>query len=385
MARAADFDGTANEIEVVSSESLKGKRKTSILGKKARLWLLTINNPQDHNISLVQDAILERLKDDIADKRVTYVACIMEQSLTTDDNGNHTPHGHLALYYPSQTLGGHINKLFPMAALQDCKANILSVRQYLLKDPIGKWYQTNPEKFAEKLPASEANFWEWGICPDGTKKSSSNQTSKTLSEDIMQAIHDGKSDAEILTQYPTIWNRSAELRKLRFQIMSQKYRAIYREINCIYIEAHLPAKEIYNLFAHTSDTYVISDYSHPWDSYCAEKTIVMTDYTGQFPWHDFKRYLSGNYCTLPARFSDAVACYTNIIIISSLRFEAVYKLGKSYSLVESTSLFTHFRRYCDVNDLGTDYVFNSSLGKWERLYLLPPYKEPKEADNDKSV
>lgn len=34
MARAADFDGTANEIEVVSSESLKGKRKTSILGKR---------------------------------------------------------------------------------------------------------------------------------------------------------------------------------------------------------------------------------------------------------------------------------------------------------------------------------------------------------------
>lgn len=95
MAKAADFDGTANEIEIVSSESLKGKRRTSILGKKARLWLLTINNPQDHNISLVQDAILERLKDDIADKRVTYVACIMEQSLTTDDNGNHTPHGHL--------------------------------------------------------------------------------------------------------------------------------------------------------------------------------------------------------------------------------------------------------------------------------------------------
>ena len=83
MAKAADFDGTANEIEIVSSESLKGKRRTSILGKKARLWLLTINNPQDHNISLVQDAILERLKDDIADKRVTYVACIMEQSLTT--------------------------------------------------------------------------------------------------------------------------------------------------------------------------------------------------------------------------------------------------------------------------------------------------------------
>ena len=31
MAKAADFDGTANEIEIVSSESLKGKRRTSIV------------------------------------------------------------------------------------------------------------------------------------------------------------------------------------------------------------------------------------------------------------------------------------------------------------------------------------------------------------------
>ena len=45
MAKAADFDGKANETEVVTSESVKGKRKTSILGTKARLWLITINNP----------------------------------------------------------------------------------------------------------------------------------------------------------------------------------------------------------------------------------------------------------------------------------------------------------------------------------------------------
>ena len=48
MAKAADFDGKANETEVVTSESVKGKRKTSILGMKARLWLITINNPQNH-------------------------------------------------------------------------------------------------------------------------------------------------------------------------------------------------------------------------------------------------------------------------------------------------------------------------------------------------
>lgn len=85
MAKAADFDGKANETEVVTSESVKGKRKTSILGTKARLWLITINNPQNHGISLEQAEILERFKEDIKTGRVTYVASVMEQSLTVDE------------------------------------------------------------------------------------------------------------------------------------------------------------------------------------------------------------------------------------------------------------------------------------------------------------
>lgn len=43
MARARDFNGSANETVVVSPKDVKGKVKDSILGKKARLWLLTIH------------------------------------------------------------------------------------------------------------------------------------------------------------------------------------------------------------------------------------------------------------------------------------------------------------------------------------------------------
>ena len=116
MARARDFNGSANETVVVSPKDVKGKVKDSILGKKARLWLLTINNPQNHGISLEQQEILEQLKEDIASGAVTYVSSVMEQSLTTDENGKHTPHGHIAVYYPPQTHGGHLQKIFPMQA-----------------------------------------------------------------------------------------------------------------------------------------------------------------------------------------------------------------------------------------------------------------------------
>lgn len=187
MAKAADFNGDANETDVIPPEKCRGKGRPSILSEKAYLWLLTINNPQDHGISLDQKDILERLKDDIAAGKIVYMIARMEQSLTVDENGKHTPHGHIAIRFGTQTRGGTVHKKFPMAALQNCNADTFSVRQYILKDPTGKWYKTHPEKIGERLPDSEANCWEWGQIP-GSRKSKDNQSSKTLSEDIMKAM-----------------------------------------------------------------------------------------------------------------------------------------------------------------------------------------------------
>ena len=85
MAKAADFNGDANETDVIPPEKCRGKGRPSILSEKAYLWLLTINNPQDHGISLDQKDILERLKDDIAAGKIVYMIARMEQSLTVDE------------------------------------------------------------------------------------------------------------------------------------------------------------------------------------------------------------------------------------------------------------------------------------------------------------
>lgn len=381
MARAADFDGSANETEVITSENLKGKKKFSILGQKGRVWLLTINNPQNHGISLDLNTVLAIFKDDIDAGRVTYISGIMEQSLTVDDYDRHTPHGHLLTYWPNQVYGGHLNKLLPHAALENCNADTASVRQYILKDTNGSWFKKYPEKLGEKLPESEANFWEWGALPTGRKKSSGSKGSAPISETIMQAILAEKSDSEIITAFPSAMNRYSELRKVRFALMSQQYRSVYRDMTCIYIEANFPPKEIYDLFPHTSDVYVVSDYTHPWDSYSTEKTLVLTNYLGQFSWYDVQRYLNGGYCTLPARFADSVACYNTVIIISPLSFSNMCKYSKEYNPALLASYFTHLRRYLDLNDTGTDYARNPTSGTWERRYLLPPHNEPKKETN----
>ena len=98
------------------------------------------------------------------------------------------------------------------------------------------------------------------------------------------------------------------------------------------------------------------------------------DFRGQFPWPELRRLLSGNYCTLPARFSDAVACYTTLIIVSPLSLHS-YEGIKTYKGNSLESYLTHLRIYTDLDDLGTDYIRNPNTGRWHKQYLLPPYIE----------
>ena len=51
MAKAADFDGKANETEVVTSESVKGKRKTSILDESASVVDYNQQSTESWNLS----------------------------------------------------------------------------------------------------------------------------------------------------------------------------------------------------------------------------------------------------------------------------------------------------------------------------------------------
>lgn len=368
MARAADFDGRANETEVVDRKSGRG---VNILAKKARVWLLTQNNPEKYGVDMSRDGITALLKKEIDAGRITYMTGIREQSLTVNEHGRHIPHGHILLYWPNQATGGQIQKIFPHAALQLCKANVESVLKYITKDPSGEWYKHHPEKLGEKLPESEAGFWEWGDMPTGKKSAGDDEKKADANAEIIAAISAEKSDSEILMLHPQTVYHPTHIRQTRFALMSRRYRSVVRDMTIMYIEANLQLKQLHTLYTHTEDTFAISDYTRPWDGYCAEKNLVLINYLGQFPWYDFCRYLCGAYCTLPARYTDAVACYTTVLIISPLSVRDLCSVSKGYDAAALDTYLTHRRVYTSLDDPGTDYIRNPANGTWQRVYLLP--------------
>ena len=378
MAEAQPFDGTEMTVDV-DRASYKG---VNILGQKSRAWLLTINNPEKHGVAMDQDSITKAFKDLLDNGRITFLAAIMEQSLTVDAAGNHTPHGHIILYSPSQIRGSQIHKILPTASLQACAASVPSLVAYIKKDTAGRWYENHPEKLGEKLPADQAGFWEWGDIPSG-KRQGSTAEKADKNAFIIEAVKAGLPDADILAMCPSTWLRPDSLRKTRYAIMCQRYRGVIRDMNVIYVEANLPPKKMGQLFPKTKDTYVVSDYTHAWDGYSAETTIVLFRFLGQFHWFDLCRYLDGIFCTLPARFTDAVACYNNVIIISPLGLEDLCDAAKNKGYFASTFMdyITHYRVYYSFDDLPEDYVRDKVTGKWRRQYLLPPHNEEREVNS----
>lgn len=372
MARAKDFDGMANETETIDRQTGKG---IGVLGEKARVWLITQNHPEKYGVDMSREGITALLQKVLDAGRITFSAGIREQSLTVDEHGQHTPHGHVVIYWPNEATGRQIYQYFPHAALQPCKANTPSVLKYITKDPSGEWFKHHPEKIGEKLPEAEAGYWEWGELPTG-KRSADEETKKsTTNADIIAAVSAGKNDGEILMLYPQTAYHLTHIRQIRFALMSRRYRSYVRDMTVLYIEANLPLKQMYTLYPNTEDTYVVSDYIYPWDDYCSESTLVLVNYTGQFSWHDLRRYLSGAYCKLSARYVDAVACYTTVLIISPQSIEALCSDNKNYDAVTLNNYLTHRRVYTCLDDPGADYIRNPTTGEWQRVYLLPPHIE----------
>lgn len=368
MPRAVDYNGDESRSTTVDRASGKG---VSVLGIKARNWLITQNNADKYGVDMSRDAILQLLAPLIGKDRIAAIVHIREQSLITDDSNRHTLHDHLAIRIPNQAYGGQLYKYFPHAALMPCDANFNSIVKYIQKDTTGAWYISHPEKLGERLPLDQADYWVWGDIPTptdtGAKKDS--PSGGKLDARIIEAIKAGWNDAEILSAYPNAWRRPAELRKVRFAIMSAKYRSVYRDLTIIYVQANMPPKQLHALYPADRDTYVVSDYTHPWDSYCSEKIVVLLEFVGQLPWCDLRRIMSGNYCTLPARFTDAVACFTTLIIISPISLQD-FKSIKMYENNTMESYLTHIRIYDDLDDLGSFFARDQTTLRWTRQYLL---------------
>lgn len=272
------------------------------MADSSRKWQITINNPVEHCFG--HDEIKEALK---ALNPVYWCLC--------DEIGNetHTLHTHIYIYRNGPIRQSALKNKFPSAHLEICKGSSQENRDYIRKE--GKYSKT--DKAETNLTETFEEFGEMPIERQGSRGDLA---------DLLDAVKEGKSTAEIIEDNPNLIFRVDEIGKARQIFKGEKYRTKFRDLTISYIWGDTETRKtsyIYETYGY-DNVYRVTDYSHPFDDYDSEDVIVFEEFRSDLPCKNMLKYLEGYPLTLPARFYNRIACFTKVFIVSNIPLSEQY-------------------------------------------------------------
>ncbi|RGX54678.1 viral replication protein [Anaerotruncus sp. AF02-27] len=272
---------------------------------QARKWALVINNPQecglDHDAIT---AILQRFSPDYF--------CMADEIATTG-----TYHTHVFLYSPSPIRFSTIKNRFPTAHIEKAYGSSKENREYILK--AGKWAGTEKAE-----TAVENSFLEMGRLP-AEKEEKAPQMCR-----LLNSLRDGKTTTEIIDETPNLAFRVRDIDTLRQTLLAERYAAENRVLEVCYLCGATGTGKTRGIYERHNprDIYRVTNYRAgrgiSFDGYAGQDVLVFEEFYSQIPIEDMLNFLDIYPLSLPARYSDKVACYTKVYITSNL------SLGKQY-------------------------------------------------------
>lgn len=278
---------------------------------QSRKWLLTINNPSEHD--LTHDFIKLCLADD---KRIEYW-CMCDET----GGKENTYHTHLYIYSHSPIRFSKIKKMFPIAHIDKAQGTSAQNRDYVGKlapehhrQPDGSYSYQKDGKLHEGINHGDT-FEEFGECPV-------EQPGKRTDLNVLyNLIKDGSSNFEILEHNPAYMNRLETIEKVRETLRYEEFKSKRR--TKLYVEYWYgdpgtgKTSGVLNQYG-DANVYMVTDYKHPWDGYKGQDIVLFDDFDSRrIVTNDLLKWLDVYPLELPARFSNKIACYTKVYITSN--------------------------------------------------------------------
>ena len=276
---------------------------------QSRKWALVINNPLDCGFN--HEAITA-----ILDRFSPAYYCLADEIATTG-----TYHTHIFLYSPSPIRFSTVKGRFPTAHIEKAFGSAQENRNYVLKS--GKWAED--EKAETAIAGS---FLEWGQLPS-EKEEKAPQMFR-----LLENLRDGKSTTEIIDETPGLAFRVRDIDTLRQTLLAERYAAENRTLEVCYLCGTTGTGKTRGIYERHNprDIYRVTNYRAgrgiSFDGYAGQDVLVFEEFYSQIPIEEMLNFLDVYPLSLPARYSDKMACYTKVYLTSNL------SLGKQYQDVQ---------------------------------------------------
>lgn len=311
---------------------------------QGRKWLLTVNNPTEKGLTH------KAIQDGIKQFPSLLYWCM------ADEKGE-SEHTHVFFVLEHPTRFSTIKRRFPTAHIDRAEGTASECRDYVQKS--GKW--ADSDKAETSIPST---FEEWGELPI------ERQGERTDLALLYQMIKDGMSNYEIMEANPDYLVSLDRIERARQAVREQQYRETFRRLEVIYIWGPTgvgKTRSVMEKYGYSSICR-ITDYDHPFESYTGEDVLLFDEYSSNFKIRDLLNYLDGYPLTLPARYSNRVACYTKVYIISNLCLFQQYTNEQYHSPTTFAALLRRINKVVRYTAVGkfdeyktSDYMDNPFL------------------------
>lgn len=270
---------------------------------RSRKWQLTINNPTEHNLE--HNTIKEYLSN--LDNLIYWCMC--------DEIGGKekTYHTHVYIHLKNAIRFSTLKSMFTTAHIEKANGTAIQNKDYILKQ--GKYADTEKESTNLK-----DTFEEMGIVPEES------QGKRTDLIEIFEMAKDGIKTVDILSEYPSALLYIDKIEKVRTEIQREKFKNTFRKLDVTYIYGKTGAgktRYVMDSFGY-ENVYRVTDYKNMFDSYSMQDVIIFEEFRSSVHVKDMLSYLDGYPIDLPCRYSNKVACFTKVFIISNIDLLAQY-------------------------------------------------------------
>lgn len=269
---------------------------------QGRKWQLTINNPINKKRNYTHEAIKQSL---ISMKSLEYF-CMSDELATTF-------HTHIYILFRSPVRFSTIKNRFPEAHIEKAYGTSVQNREYVFKE--GKWAEDK-----KKETNLSDTHEEWGELPQ------ERQGARNDYAELYEMITEGMSNYEILEEQPDFISQIERLDKVRQIIQEENFKEIFRKLEVTYLYGDTGSGKTRGVMEQYGygNVFRVTNYKHPFDQYKGQDIIMFEEFQSSIPMNQMLVYLDGYPVMLPCRYSDKVACFTKVYILSNIDLKEQY-------------------------------------------------------------